>query len=386
MKANNHYEWLDSIRGFAALYVLFHHAVRQVTIEGHHANDLLFRIMGLLSGFGHYAVDVFIVLSGYCLMLPVIKRGGLGSVVVFYVRRSFRILPPYYAVVVLCLIVNSYLLSETDDGVWAHAWFPTTNEDILRHFLLIHQWFSESAGKINGALWSIGVEYQIYFLFPLLLILSRRIGDAQALLLLSVFCYGLWAVFFNLNIMNPSHTGSCIYYLLLFYMGMMSSKYSSSTDIGFINYWKKQPSLLEVLSIAGILGIAVSSFLLNKYAIDYWVPFQIQSALVGFFTSLLFIAKATKSSTNKKTHITEKFLQFIGKMGFSFYLIHDPVVALCWKYIVSPLNFSEYWLQALTITIVGLFVATLVSYIFYNLIELPSHKLSQSFKASNVER
>lgn len=58
-----HFGWLNAIRGVAALYVVCHHAVMQVTIVGDHANDLFYRILQLLTIYGHYAVDIFIVLS-----------------------------------------------------------------------------------------------------------------------------------------------------------------------------------------------------------------------------------------------------------------------------------------------------------------------------------
>src|SRR5437660_75394 len=94
-------DFLDGIRGLAALYVaLFHvsYARQSLPEPARHLTDWL--------QFGHYAVGVFIVLSGYCLMLPVARsadgrlRGGVGS---YLRRRAWRILPPYYAALVLAL-------------------------------------------------------------------------------------------------------------------------------------------------------------------------------------------------------------------------------------------------------------------------------------------
>lgn len=55
----SHLSWLDQIRGCAALYVVCHHAVRQVIIIGNHAHDPFYRFLQLATGFGHYAVDIF---------------------------------------------------------------------------------------------------------------------------------------------------------------------------------------------------------------------------------------------------------------------------------------------------------------------------------------
>ena len=106
---SSHLSWLTQVRGAAAIYVLLHHAVRQITIVGDHANDPLYRLIQLLTSYGHYAVDIFIVLSGYCLMLPLLTKSNFGDSLNFYLRRAARIVLPYYAALALTLILI-YLL------------------------------------------------------------------------------------------------------------------------------------------------------------------------------------------------------------------------------------------------------------------------------------
>src|SRR5581483_5580771 len=57
--------------------------------------------------YGHDAVAVFIVLSGYCLMLPVVRGGGelAGGFAGYISRRARRILPPYYVTLVVSLLL-----------------------------------------------------------------------------------------------------------------------------------------------------------------------------------------------------------------------------------------------------------------------------------------
>ena len=69
--AQSHLDFLDGLRACAALYVVFHHAALNLP-EGSIAGPLNVALRKAL-GQGHYAVDVFIVLSGYCLMLPVLQ-------------------------------------------------------------------------------------------------------------------------------------------------------------------------------------------------------------------------------------------------------------------------------------------------------------------------
>src|SRR5205807_888516 len=106
-----------------------------------------------LFGFDHYAVTTFIVISGFCLMLPVAIAGGTlkGGAKQFYQRRARRILPPYYAALALSVAIA------LARGV------PVTNGSLISHALLIHDFGASWIFDINGALWSIAVEWQLYF-------------------------------------------------------------------------------------------------------------------------------------------------------------------------------------------------------------------------------
>src|ERR1035438_9577060 len=82
--------FLDGLRGLAALYVVLYHTHEQfkpgAPLESHFSH-----LAAFLTGWmeqGHLGVDVFIVLSGYCLMLPVARSadGMLKGGVLAYLR------------------------------------------------------------------------------------------------------------------------------------------------------------------------------------------------------------------------------------------------------------------------------------------------------------
>lgn len=73
-KPRPHLTVLDGIRGVAALYVVLHHAYYSVVGEsGGMTLPAATRWATVWLTPGHYAVVVFIVLSGYCLMLPLVR-------------------------------------------------------------------------------------------------------------------------------------------------------------------------------------------------------------------------------------------------------------------------------------------------------------------------
>jgi peptidoglycan/LPS O-acetylase OafA/YrhL len=101
-----HIDFLDGIRGLACLYVAMYHAA---IFAGHYGlarashgeeYSALGNAIKFLTSFGHYGVAVFIVLSGFCLAIPVARDAGLnlrGGIGEYLKRRARRILPTYYA-------------------------------------------------------------------------------------------------------------------------------------------------------------------------------------------------------------------------------------------------------------------------------------------------
>lgn len=328
----SHLGWLDAIRGCAALYVVCHHAVMQIEIVGHHANDIFYRILQLLTINGHYAVDIFIVLSGYCLMLPVIAKKQFGSLTVFYLRRTCRIVLPYFAALILSLLLIQLFIGEQDGSHWANIALPVTFSSIAKHFLLVHQWFLQDANKINPALWSVGVEYQIYFLYPIFYWIAKKIGFLNTLTLVTVVSYSLWALSDYFNVLNPSPTGTSLYYCSLFFMGMTTAEFAKkpnySRENSVLTWVNHHEKLVAILALLGIFAIAICSFLIARFLPSVLFPLQIQSFFIGIFFSILLYLKGKNVTRGGVKSFVQTKLEWVGAMGFSIYLLHEPMLAI----------------------------------------------------------
>ena len=104
--------YLDGIRGLAALYVVLVHSYDYSSALPLQP-ALLWLAMAKFVRYGMFAVVIFIVLSGYCLMLPIVrsnKRYFSGGLLEFFKRRIRRILPPYYAALVFCILISGLIL------------------------------------------------------------------------------------------------------------------------------------------------------------------------------------------------------------------------------------------------------------------------------------
>ena len=384
-KKYEHEGWLNAIRGAAALYVVCHHVVMQVVIIGDHAHDPVYRVLQLLTIYGHYAVDVFIVLSGYCLMLPVVARKEFSSLRQFYLRRTIRIVLPYFAALILSLLLIYLLVGEQDGSHWAKTSLPVSFDNFIKHALLIHQWFPEAANKINPAFWSVGVEYQIYFLFPVFYYLATKIGFIYSLALITLTSYSLWGLSFYANIFNPSATGTSLYYCALFFMGMTAADFAKNTKLTTQKKWLERVDVnaksVALISLVGLLIVAIAGFIIERFLPTIFFPLQIQSFFIGLFFSILLYLKGGNKWDGVKylqNSFIQRKLEWVGTMGFSVYLVHDPILAAVWKYFVQPMNLRFYWLQTLAELILGISITILVAIIFYRWVELPCHQLSKS--------
>src|SRR5262249_27129503 len=142
---------LDGIRGLAALFVVVHHCYL-LSFPGYPANTGPTWLAWLI--YGHFAVVVFIVLSGFSLAVATARRNcqvrGLARL---GHRRAWRILPPYWAALAFSLVM-----------AWMVAAEPGTREptgkSVVVYGLLLQDIFGSPSP--NGAFWSIAIEAQLY--------------------------------------------------------------------------------------------------------------------------------------------------------------------------------------------------------------------------------
>jgi peptidoglycan/LPS O-acetylase OafA/YrhL len=177
---------LDGLPGVAALYVVLHHAWLQAwPIDRPPTGATAFWTGWLL--WGHFAVTLFIVISGYCLALPLVRHPERAfSARDFLRRRARRILPPYYFGLAFTLLLIVTCVGEKTGTNWDTV-LPLTITKLLSGVLLVPDIYA----TVNHAYWSIGVECKIYLLFPLLVWAWRRVGVARATAIFTLAAYVL---------------------------------------------------------------------------------------------------------------------------------------------------------------------------------------------------
>ena len=352
--------YLDALRAVAALLVFGVHVYAywlQSPIQETHSLTPKGMVLRFLS-LGDVGVDLFIVISGFCLALPLYKRRSRDELprqlksTAFWKRRAFRILPAYYLTLVLFFGIEQtsaakYLVAQHPSGL-----------DLLAHVFLIQSWFNSAIGSINGPYWSIALEAQLYLLFPLALVVVRRWG-LRWMLAVQVCLAAVWWIIDILWM----HTAA------------------SATFGGFLDHE------LPARWIEFGLGVAAARIVTAPKRRDFGtataatimgLPLGLagQFAASPFINALgwgLFFFGVTVWASRVPSRVQTDFTAFralrrLGVISFSFYLVHQPLLL-----VLNPQNFGAhlpFWLEMLA-SIAACAVVTVVAYGFYRLVERP---------------
>jgi peptidoglycan/LPS O-acetylase OafA/YrhL len=141
---------------------------------------------------GGFAVSVFFLLSGYLitsLLLREHHKTGTISLRAFYIRRTLRIFPSMYAVLILCsLLVRWHVLKNPFNGTAAgfEVFYLENYASWWQRSLGHHSFYVDGTGHF----WSLCIEEHFYLLFPLLLLvlLRRKMSFDQISKTLLVIC------------------------------------------------------------------------------------------------------------------------------------------------------------------------------------------------------
>jgi len=315
---------LDGLRAVSIFLVLLHHATR---FPDH-------SLIHTLQENGRYGVAFFFVISGFLictLFLQEEYKTGRINLLKFYGRRSLRLLPLYYAVLLLQMILVFVL----------HQYSPENQllfRDKLCSYLFYYSnWLPTATQGPFFCAWSLAVEEQFYLLFGLLLFfVSQRaiITLAVALLLIKAVVY---------QVFGAVDATSTVFRVLFSYrepilLGVLVA-FLLNHRRGYTIVSRLLRSPWTVASI-GILTAAWLSGHLMKHE-SFW-----DSQLLYLLMMLTLAGVVIRGDTPV---LGNRFLRHIGKVSYGIYLFHmfvisavrklpgvsSPVIFLCVSSLIS---------------------------------------------------
>lgn len=361
--------FVDGLRALAMLMVLMAHCwwfigAWQVNLPlGHrHIN-----LAGIFN-YGHIGVNLFLLLSGFCLYWPFVKQGARKepTLAEFARKRCRRILPPYYVALVLFGLLPLLF------GLWQHQQVSVSHQvtDIVLHALMLHNMDPAYVSGIDGSLWTLALEFQLYILFPVLVEAYRRFPARGVLLVVFLFCtlFRFWsakllAVHGNYNPHDP--IGYCLAYSVMgrcfeFALGMFLAR--CLADL----YAKGQTGLrwTDGLFVGVVTLISLAEFKRNHGA--HFLT--LTDAMLGLCFAVLFVAAGKPNSLAHRL-LSGRAIVAIGIFSYSIYLVHLPLV-----FFFGDIARRYHFTNTQQIAYACLFVAPLMiltGYVFHRLFERP---------------
>ncbi len=364
--ARPHYNYVEGLRALACLTVVLNHAVAE-------SFPVLYRVeippmlafLKLWFAFGHHAVTAFIVVSGFCLGLP-FAGGDFSKPVAFgqfITRRIARIIPPYYAALVISILVSLTMFKHPAGIHFDFSSHPRPT-DIAAHFLLIQNVFG--TGQINYSLWSIATELHIYLLFPFLIALLRKRFGWLIAAGIAVMAYGI-----SYLVTDTRLDRAAIHFVGAFICGMGASWVTKSGHKVAMCF--RSSASWPFLFIGGLGGVILWTKML-PFARYQVVQLQ-QDAVVMIAISALLIACANTKSLLRIVLEWQPFV-WIGERSYSLYLLHVPIQAALLKIAISTLDLTHTERLVFSLTI-GFAILIGLTWVFHRVVEIPSMALSR---------
>lgn len=369
---------LDGLRFIAFLMVFLWHTLKTPFEIYANKNDWINNLFYLLMN-GKTGVSIFFVLSGFLityLILAEIKLNGKLNVFKFYIRRSLRIWPLYFLLLILVFAVIPVIMN------WFHLnrgqynmrpWFYFL---FIGNFDVLHIYMTNGRDLLASTItWSVAIEEQFYFIWPLLFafIPVRFYKYIFPVLVSAAYifrsCYaGNTAVlsFHTFSVGGDLALGGWAAYLSFF-------------NKGFVGFFEKQSnSSRGFIYLAGI-------------AILYFIQFAAANSLVQVYERLLqttffcyIILDQNFCRQNFLKFSNNRFISFWGKYTYGLYLWHPVVLLITTVLLTKVLHFSLQDASTyLIIAPVGLAVSLLVSFVSYRFFELYFLNLKKKFAYIN---
>lgn len=319
---------IDGLRAVAVLLVVFYH----------------YNLLSVPGGF--LGVDVFFVISGYLITALIVAARGKQqfSILEFYERRTRRIVPALAAVLLVCTIAAPFIFLAPELVLYAKSALATIGFSSNFFFWLNAGYFAPAA--LSQPLlhtWSLAVEEQFYILYPLLFLLALRwFGKSAWLALLATLIVSL-----VLNIwMGAIMPGAAFYLAPTRAWELLLGALLVIAPLPHA----KNTVLHEALALLGLCAILASGIFLTVLLPEPgWANL---AACAG--AALLIYTGSIKTGLVSKA-LSNSPLVFIGKISYSLYLWHWPLLVFYRRVVLRPPTVTE----SVCLLVASLILATL---------------------------
>jgi peptidoglycan/LPS O-acetylase OafA/YrhL len=364
--------YIDGLRGVAIGLVLLFHAWQQQTLGGGRPGAAR-TAFNFVASRGYEGVSLFLVLSGFCLSVPLWTRyrSGVRAWFIpshFFARRCLRILPPYYVALILSMIASALIFHSGSSSLQfrEHSVIgkPLDTANILFHGLLIHN-LTAFTQSINAPFWTLGLEWQWYFVFPIVLLMCTRsrvktlaivlvVGVVWVMAMRQLETGALMHIWNHIAVSKDTTILPAIWEqavpgrLFEFCCGLVAA---------YLVVTRRSPSAPWL--VAAFVASVTAAHVLHASANEF-----------GLFQPLYGIAFGALVLLGDRSQIFNRVLSWrplvgLGVVSYSVYLVHSPIIAAAWDPATRVLHTSFLTLPA----VIG--IGILAGIIFHLVVERP---------------
>jgi peptidoglycan/LPS O-acetylase OafA/YrhL len=264
--------------------------------------------------YGHLAVVVFIVLSGFSLALAPARHGWrVGSLRTYAHRRAWRILSAYWPALAFSIGMALWVAPQPGEA-------DPSARTVVVYGLLLQDVFG--APSPNGAFWSIAIEAQLYVLLPVLVVICRRRGPFPmvAVVLIPALVIGTLAPFVAavdlFSRFSPQlAVGFAVGIAAAAAAQRPTSRYTMLAALGAV------PPLVLVVTAGSVWSIEHI----------FWVDLAV-TVPVAF----LLVALRNAEAPRLGRLLDIRPVRALGGYSYSLYLVHAPIVVAVGTLLVEP--------------------------------------------------
>lgn len=359
---------IDGLRTIAVLGVIWIHIW---TFFGNMSLSLgpvnVYRLIAIVGN----GVDLFFVISGFCMYLmytkkhPVFSFAGYGQ---FVWGRWKRIAPAFYAAVIIYFLLRYNEL------------LPDAASILAAHFLFVHTIWPVT--ELAAPFWSLATEWHFYMVLPFLLLIGsneKRFQFAFWFLMILSMGFRFWLFGVHQQGINDLSLTDRIYVRFVeFGWGILACQYYLSG--------KEIPKLLKgvigflvALVVAYVGRLMMTTEIITRVGIAGYIvkAFSEPVMTLGF---ALLVLNVIRSESIFVRILNSVPFQFIGRVSYSMYLWHWLIA-----YAISAYMMEHYGVNQASLLLSFIFTVTMlipISWVSYILFEQFYFKGNRASKSS----
>lgn len=336
---------LDGWRAISILMVLIYHAA-----WFKHGPDAIGYDYSTWKFFqaGIYGVSTFFTISGYLItsrILHEVKTYGFFSAKDFYIKRFFRIFPPFYAFMMTLIVLNYFFQ------------LGTTFWDIVTSLTFLRIYHLSSTDWYTSHVWSLCVEEHYYVILSVYFLLWKQVKTKW-------YIMGSFLLVILFNVLSfryqhlPGIESARNYLKVLKWMDFM---FAGSLFAYFTNSFEEIRETLKKFQVAFFLLLFVMFF----------KDFPLKTVIMPLYTALIIYLTTLNPNKWILGLLENRVMRFVGKISYSLYL---------WQQLFLVTQTSSVkelvFFQSFPNNLIFIFIC---AYLSYRFIEVPMIKVGRRY-------